>query len=101
METQTLHDVSPDDVDQVVADFESEGYTVTRQRQSNGNYTVVATRQRPRGASTPIEGNTVVLNNVKKKDVAGTVSDLISEGYTVTVQPEPDGEFTIIGVKQG
>ena len=99
METQTLHDVPPDEVDQVVADFESEGYTVTKQKQSNKNFTVAATRQRKRNAPTPTKANTVVLHNVKKSELSEVLSDLASEGYAVTVQPEPDGEFTVIGVK--
>ncbi len=99
METQTLHDVPPGEVDQVVADFESEGYTVTKQRQSNGNYTVVATRPRKRHDAMPTNATTVVLHNVKKSELAEVVSDLASDGYRVTVEPEPDGEFTVIGVK--
>ena len=101
METQTLHDVPADEVDEVVSDFESETppYTVTKQKQSNGKYTVVATRATPKNAATPTQGNTVVLHNVKKKDLQEVVTDLTDEGYTVTVQPEPDGEFTVIGVK--
>lgn len=99
METQTLHDVSPDEVDQVTADFESEGYTVTKQKQTNGNYTVVATRRRKRHDAAPTNANTVILHNVKKSELAEVVSDLASEGYHVSVQPEPDGEYTVIGVK--
>ena len=99
METQTLHDVPADEVDEVVSDFESEGYTVTKQKQTNGNYTVVATRRRTRGAAMPTDADTVVLNNIKKKDISEVLTDLTSEGYTVTVKAEPDGEFTVIGVK--
>lgn len=99
METQTLHDVPANEVDQVAADFKSEGYTVTKQKQANGNFTVVATRPTPENAKTPTEGDTVVLHNVKKEDLQEVVGDLTDEGYTVTVQPEPDGEFTVIGVK--
>ncbi len=100
METQTLHDVPASEVDEIVADFESEGYTVTKHRQSNGKYTVAASRPRPRGAVAVTDANTVVLHNVKKKDLQEVVTDLASEGYTVTVQLEDDGEFTVIGVKR-
>ena len=40
---QKLTDVCVDDVDNVVADFASEGAEVARQPQSNGKFTVVAT----------------------------------------------------------
>lgn len=99
METQTLHDVPASEVEEVISDFESEGYTVTKQKQSNRKYTVVASRPRPKGAVTVTDANTVVLHNVKKEDLQQVVTDLTDEGYTVTVQPEPDGEFTVIGVK--
>lgn len=98
METQTLHDVPPEDLDQVVADFTSEGYTVTTQKQGNGNFTVVATRRRKRGAEMPTEANTIALHNVKKSEVGEIVADLTSEGYRVSVEPEPDGEFTVFAV---
>jgi hypothetical protein len=39
----TLTGVSAADVEQVCADFKSEGATVTSQVQSDGTYTVVAT----------------------------------------------------------
>lgn len=100
METQTLHDVPPNKVDKVVKGFEAEGYTVTKQLQANGNYTVVATRAA--GAIKAVaaaEGDTVVLNNVPASSLSKVVNGLAAEGYTVTVLPEPDGEFTIIGVK--
>ena len=100
METQTLHDVPPADVDQVVADLESEGYTVTKRKQSNGNSPVVATRPRKRNAAAPTDANTVILHNVKKSELAEVVTDLASEGYAVSVLPEPDGEFTVIGTKR-
>jgi hypothetical protein len=32
----------PDDVDEVIADFESEGCTATASKQPDGNFTVVA-----------------------------------------------------------
>lgn len=99
METQTLRDVPASEVEQVVSDFESEGYTVTKQKQSNRNYTVVASRPRPKGAVAVTDASTVVLHNVKRKDLQQVVTDLTDEGYTVTVQPEPDGEFTVIGVR--
>jgi hypothetical protein len=45
MDTQkvmTLTDVPDSDVDMVAADFESEGARVKRQRQSDGNWTIIA-----------------------------------------------------------
>lgn len=100
METQTLHDVPADDVEQIVTDFESEGYTVTKQKQTNGNYTIVATRKRSRNDAAPTKATTVVLHNVKKSELSEVVGDLASEGYAITVQPEDDGEFTVIGTKK-
>lgn len=44
MTTQrTLTDIPDDEVDEVVSDFESEGCTVTKRKQQDGNWTVVAT----------------------------------------------------------
>jgi hypothetical protein len=43
MTTRTLSDIPDDEVDQVVGDFESEGCTVQKKRQEDGNWTVVAT----------------------------------------------------------
>ncbi len=40
---RTLTDIPDNEVDQVVRDFESEGATVTKKRQPNGMWTVVAT----------------------------------------------------------
>ncbi|MGA2465844.1 MAG: hypothetical protein ABSH06_16010 [Thermodesulfobacteriota bacterium] len=40
---ETLTDIPDNDVDKVVSDFESEGATVTKTRQANGMWTVVAT----------------------------------------------------------
>ena len=37
-----ITDVPPDMVDEVVADFESEGCTATAAKQPDGNFTVVA-----------------------------------------------------------
>jgi hypothetical protein len=102
METQTLHDVPKSELKNTVDDFKSDGYTVTTQEQDNGKFTVVATRPTTpatNAAGTPSGGDTVVLHNVKAEDRPQTVQDLTDEGYTVTVQPEPDGEFTVIGVK--
>jgi hypothetical protein len=42
--TRTLTDVPDTDVDELVADFESEGFSVTKTKQADGNWTVVATR---------------------------------------------------------
>jgi hypothetical protein len=99
METQTLHNVTAKQLKATVEDFESEGYTVTTQKKDNGKYTVVATRPTAAGAATLTEGDTVVLHNVKPENLQEVIQDLTDEGYTVTVQPEPDGEFTVIGVK--
>lgn len=44
MSTQrTITDIPPDQVDTVVADFESEGCTATKKQQPDGNWTVTAT----------------------------------------------------------
>lgn len=40
---ETLTDIPDTEVDQVVNDFKSEGATVTKTRQANGMWTVVAT----------------------------------------------------------
>lgn len=41
--TRTLTDIPDEDVDEVVGDFESESCTVNKQKQSDGNWTVIAT----------------------------------------------------------
>ncbi len=40
--TETLTGISDSELDEVVADFESEGATVTKERQSDGTWTVTA-----------------------------------------------------------
>lgn len=37
-----LTDIPPEDVDEVIRDFESEGCTATRTEQRDGNFTVTA-----------------------------------------------------------
>ncbi len=41
--TRTLSEILDADVDEVVSDFESESCTVVKQKEANGNWTVVAT----------------------------------------------------------
>jgi hypothetical protein len=42
MPTQVLKDVPAEDVEQVVADFEAQGATVTKTQQPDGKFTVTA-----------------------------------------------------------
>jgi len=92
-------------VDQVVSDFETEGFSVTKQKQPDGNYTVVAVKGGADAApaatirAKPADGGMVVIHNVPADKLSQVVEDLTSEGFTVTVQPEPDGEFTVIGTR--
>jgi hypothetical protein len=101
MQTHTLHDVPKSKLKSTTEDFEDDGYTVTSQQQDNGKYTLVAVRPGQPVAAAAAGGNVVVFNNVKPAKLAELVQDLTDDGYTVTVQPEPDGEFTVIGVKNG
>ena len=42
MSKHTLTDIPPDQIDEVVADFQSEGCTVTKVEQADGKWTVNA-----------------------------------------------------------
>lgn len=48
MSTRVLTDVPDDAVSEIIADFESEGFTVTRVKQDNGLWTITAEDLIPR-----------------------------------------------------
>ena len=104
METLTLHGVPPGKLAAVTASFEKKGYTVTTSEQEDENFTVVATKSSSstKAALSAIDGepDTIVLHNVPAGSLSKVVSSMTAKGYSVTVQAEDDGEFTVIGVKK-
>lgn len=99
MQTQTLHGVPKRRLKRLVADFESEGFSVVTSRQADGRYTVVASKADPAFRAAASDSDVVVLNNVPANRLQQTIADLASEGYSVNVVPESDGEFTVIGTR--
>lgn len=104
METLTLHGVTPGKLNAVRSSFEAKGYTVTTAEQGDGNFTVVATKP---SASTKAslsavdsKPDTIVLHNVPANSLSKVVSSMTAKGYSVSVQAEDDGEFTVIGTKK-
>jgi hypothetical protein len=99
MQTQTLHGVPKSKLKQLVTDFESEGFSVTTNKQNDGRFSVVATKADAAFSAADSDGDVVILNNVPADRLQETIADLTSEGYSVTVVPESDGEFTVIGTR--
>lgn len=99
MQTQTLHGIPKSKLKQVVADFEGEGFIVTTNQQADGRFSVVATTAAAEFSAADSNGDVVILNNVPPERLQETIQDLTSEGYSVTVVPESDGEFTVIGTR--
>lgn len=103
METLTLHGVPPGKLAAVKASFESKGYTVTSSPQADGNFTVVATKPSVSARTSlrfiDAKPDTIVLHNVPASSLSKVVSTMTAKGYSVSVQAEDDGEFTVIGTK--
>lgn len=112
--TKIIRDVPPKDLPQVVAGLRADGYLVHPEKQGNGLYTVIgikqvpdvagaissdAVRSGPASAPAPM-AKTKIVTDVAEADVDSVETAMQADGYSTTRHRQPDGRFTVVGVKQ-
>lgn len=112
--TKIIRDVPERDVPLVEAGLRADGYAVHSERQSDGRFTVIgirqipdvshavsapATRSGPGAAAVPMS-KTKIVTDVPEQDVARVEAGLQADGYSTSRQRQPNGLYTVVGVKQ-
>lgn len=112
--TKIIRDVSANDLPLVVAGLRADGYLVHSEKQSNGLYSVIgvkhvpdvagaissdAVRSGPASARAAM-AKTKIVTDVAEADVDQVEAAMQADGYTTTRHRQPDGRYTVVGVKQ-
>ncbi len=112
--TKIIRDVAQRDLPLVEGGLRADGYLVHTEPQADGRFTVIGIKQvsgvpqaitsdaarRGPGAGSGAMAKTKIITDVPAADVPMVEAGLRADGYSTARHAQPDGRFTIIGIKQ-